>query len=394
MIFVGGFLVVRILTKEEYGTYTYILNIFSIFTLLGDLGISASVLQYGTVYYMNNEKRKAYIRYGRKVIWFTSLLSVALIFFISYMYKFNIQNAGSLFRLLLLLPIFNNEILYFQSVLRIELRNKEYARINILSTAIHYTALIGMAFLAGVKGAIFAAYPETAIVLVVYIITVNPQIYQGNGNLSRQEKRDFWRFAILMQLNQTSLALLNYLDIYCIGLMLNTQEIIAEYKVASTIPTALYFIPKSIMFFIVPIMGRKKSDIEWTKSTLKKLVFINALLCGVVAIIVALLSKYIINIVYGQQYADSRMCFLVLLIGFVIYGALQCPASNILSIQEKLNVLFFTSAAGVALNIILNIWMIHMAGAVGAAIATVSSHLFIGIVLIYYLWLLLNKRNG
>lgn len=185
------------------------------------------------------------------------------------MYKFNIQNAGSLFRLLLLLPIFNNEILYFQSVLRIELRNKEYARINILSTAIHYTALIGMAFLAGVKGAIFAAYPETAIVLVVYIITVNPQIYQGNGNLSRQEKRDFWRFAILMQLNQTSLALLNYLDIYCIGLMLNTQEIIAEYKVASTIPTALYFIPKSIMFFIVPIMGRKKSDIEWTKSTLK-----------------------------------------------------------------------------------------------------------------------------
>ena len=56
MIFVGGFLVVRILTKEEYGTYTYILNIFSIFTLLGDLGISASVLQYGTVYYMKKGK--------------------------------------------------------------------------------------------------------------------------------------------------------------------------------------------------------------------------------------------------------------------------------------------------------------------------------------------------
>lgn len=393
MVFAGGFVIVRILTKEDYGNYTYILNIFSIFTLLGDFGISAAVLQYASVNYSNEEKKKMYIGYGERVLGIVSLLSVIIIFLVSLFYEFTITNARNLFRILFLLPFFNNERLYFQSILRVELRNKEYARINILSTAIHYIALIGLAYYMGLNGAIVAAYPEALVVLMIYILTAKPGNYRGNNKLSFQEKKAFWKYAFLMQINQTSLALLNYLDIYCLGITVKESAVIAEYKVASTIPTALYFVPKSIMFFMVPIMGRRKNDFSWMKSVFKKIVLANVLLCSGIAIVFAMFAEVILKFVYGTQYIKAIPSFLILLIGFSVYGILQTPSSNILSIQERLNAVLFVSVAGAVLNIVLNICLINAIGSAGAAIATVSSHLFIGGILTFYLFIYLKRKE-
>lgn len=271
MVFTGSFLIVRILSKEDYGNYTYLLNIFSIFTLCGDLGVSSAVLQNASCNFADIDKRNAYIKYGEKVLWMVSVLSVLIIFITSFVYPFTISGAKNLFRMLLFLPVFQNEIHYFQSILRIELRNKEYAKVNILATAAHYLSLIGLAYAAGLQGAVAAAYPEAIFVLAIYIFTIKPhKAYPARKELSTQEKIGFWKFALLMQVNQTSLALLNYLDIYCLGITIKDSAAIAEYKVASTIPTALYFIPKSIMFFIVPIMGRKKRILYGSNRHLRK----------------------------------------------------------------------------------------------------------------------------
>lgn len=393
MVFVGGFVIVRILTKEDYGSYTYILNTFSIFTLLGDFGISAAVLQYASVNYSNEEKRKMYISYGERVLKIVSLLSVIIIIFVSLFYEFTIPNTRKLFGILLLLPLFNNERLYFQSILRVELRNKEYARINILSTAIHYVALIGLAYYMGLEGAVVAAYPEALVVLMIYIATVKPGIYRRNIKLSIQEKISFWKFAILMQINQTSLALLNYLDIYCLGITVKESAVIAEYKVASTIPTALYFVPKSIMFFMVPIIGRRKSDFAWMKSVFKKIVLANLLLCSGIAVVFSIFAEGILQLVYGAQYVKAITSFLILLVGFAVYGILQSPSSNILSVQERLKVVLLVSVAGALLNIALNIWLINEIGSTGAAIATASSHLFIGGILTIYLLKFFKRKE-
>lgn len=394
IIFVGGFVIVRILTKEDYGSYTYILNTFNIFYLFGDFGISAAVLQYASVNYLNEEKRKMYIRYGRNVLRIVSGLSVVGIFLISFVYRFTIEGTRELFCLLIFLPAFKNEINYFQMILRVELRNKIYAGINFMATIIHYIALIGMAIFMGLEGAVAAVYPEVLVVLIMYIVAIKPTTtYQNiNVDFTQEEKKIFWKFAILMQINQMSLAVLNYLDIYCLGITIKQPEIIAEYKVASTIPTALYFIPKSIMFFMVPLMGRKKQNLDWTKKAFGKIVFINFILCLSITIIFSGFFSVIIRIVYGTKYAGSRMSFLVLLIGFVVYGVLQAPASNILVVQEKLKVIIFTSVMGAVLNIILNIWLINMVGSVGAAIATLLSHLFVGGILTLYL-VVLFRRN-
>lgn len=392
MVFVGGFVIVRILTKEDYGIYTYVLNIFNIFYLLGDFGISTAVLQRASVHYVDETKRKAYICYGSKAIRMVSFISICIMVGAVLFYPFRTEEARRLFGFLFLLPIFNNEIQYFQHILRVELRNKEYAGINVVSTALHYISLIGFAIIMGLDGAIVSVYPKVMIVLVIYVITIKPRKnYQEHGKLTREEKKAFWKYALSIQVNQTIFTLLECIDIYCLGVMGVDVNMIAEYKVSSTIPTALYFVPKSVMFFLVPLMGRRKNDLGWMKSVFRKLVFANAVMCALVAIGFAVFAKSIICLLYGVQYMGSIMCYLILLVGFVAYAVLQSPASNILSVQEKVNVVLFASITGAFVNILLNIWLIHAIGSEGAAIATVISHTFVGCILTLYL--IFSLRN-
>lgn len=392
MVFIGGFIVVRILSKEEYGSYTYLVNLLSIFTLFGDFGISSAALQFGSINYANFDKKNAYIRYANKMLNRISIISILLVLFGSYLYRFDIEGVSGLFRLMMFLPLLNNEITFFGCVLRIELKNREYAIINIINTALHYLALISLSIIWGVNGAIVAFYPQNIIVIVIYLWTLKFQRQRVTSEkLTKNDKKRFWKFAILMQVNQTSLALLNYLDIYCLGSVVKKPDVIAEYKVASTIPTALYFIPKSIMFFLVPIMGRKRDDLLWIKNNVKKTIIANSVICGITSIFFALSSSLLIRVIYGERYINATSCFVVLLVGFFFYGVFQVPSSNVLSIFEKLKVVLIISVCGALLNIFLNIVLISAIGSVGAAIATVASHLFIGIILTAYMVIYFRK---
>lgn len=394
MVLVGGFVIVRILTKEDYGIYTYVLNIFNMLYLLGDFGISTSVLQHASVHYADEIKKKAYIQYGSQVICLVSVILICLMGGVSFFYPFRTEESRRLFRLLILLPIFNNEIQYLRHIMRVELRNKEYAGINVASTAIHYISLICFALIMGLDGAVISVYPEVIIVLIIYIVTIKPRMtYYGYGFLTKEEKKAFWKYALSIQVNQTLFTLLECIDIYCLGVVGVNVNSIAEYKVSSTIPTALYFVPKSVMFFMVPLMGRKKGDIAWTKATFQKMVAANAAVCTLIAIGFAGFSRFVIRLIYGEQYMESITCYLILLVGFVVYAVLQSPASSVLSVQEKVNIVMFASIAGAVVNILLNICLIHAIGSAGAAVATVLSHMFVGCILTIYLIFFLKKEK-
>lgn len=61
--FSGTILLVRILSKGEYGVYAYVQNILSFFLLLNGLGVVSGLLQYGSVY-RNSPLMYAFFKYG------------------------------------------------------------------------------------------------------------------------------------------------------------------------------------------------------------------------------------------------------------------------------------------------------------------------------------------
>jgi len=48
LVFIGGTIIVRIISKTDYGIYTYVLNCMAMLMILNDFGASTAALQFLT----------------------------------------------------------------------------------------------------------------------------------------------------------------------------------------------------------------------------------------------------------------------------------------------------------------------------------------------------------
>jgi O-antigen/teichoic acid export membrane protein len=97
-------------------------------------------------------------------------------------------------------------------------------------------------------------------------------------------------------------------------------------------------------------------------------------------LVIAVFSRHIIKILFGQDYVAGGAALTILAIGHLIYS-LSYTSSNILSMAKKTRTIFIISLIFAGSNLVLNYFLIPLYGVNGAAIAT-SISFVIGAVLI------------
>ena len=82
MGFVGGLIVVRSLTKEEYAIYTIAGSALGLLTVLSDLGVSNALLTLGGRVWQDDDRLAQLVRSGLKLQWlfFAVAASIASLF--------------------------------------------------------------------------------------------------------------------------------------------------------------------------------------------------------------------------------------------------------------------------------------------------------------------------
>lgn len=394
IVFVGGIILVHLLPKEEYGNYTYVQNAFNMLVIIGDCGIASATMQFASENYKTPSKANAYIAYGFKMILLLSILPILVVLTSYWWYPHTIVGTKMVVRNLFLLPLFQNMNLFLLVVLRIFLKNNQYAIINILNCAFQYIFIVLFAVKGGWTGAVLSKYPATIIITIISVLFVKNVWDKGEkASLQKREKVEYLKLAFVTQANAVSSTLMNILDVYCVGLFVADSSVIASYKSASVLPTALNFIPQSVMVFMVPYFGRNCRDKEWVRATYKKVCIGLIAVCGVVATIGMLGASFIIPLIFGAEYKDAIPLFIVLLVGFVFYGGLQCPATNVLYTQRKMKVILILTVLGALGNTVLNVILINRFGEIGAAYATTIVHIVIGIAANLYLYLVLHRKE-
>ena len=89
----------------------------------------------------------------------------------------------------------------------------------------------------------------------------------------------------------------------------------------------------------------------------------------------AIFSNLIIDILYGDQYKDAAI-ILAIHIWTSIFVFLGVGSSNFFIIENLQIKTFIRTAMGAVINIILNLILIPKFLAIGAAVATLISHVF------------------
>ena len=166
---------------------------------------------------------------------------------------------------------------------------------------------------------------------------------------------------------------------------------LADYKVALTIPTALLFVPKSFMTYYYPKLVKAFSN--GRKEGLKevKIYFaVNIVLNLVISAGIIIFSPLMIQILYGEKYMNVVPVFRILGLNF-FFAALRFISAHVISVLKKVKFnLVFTIVSGIV-NVGINFALIPLWGNTGAAIATALTSILMLVINICYLVLYFSR---
>lgn len=370
--FCGGIVIVRILSKGDYGLYTYVMNCYSMLFILNDFGCNVAMMQFRSEHYKDPVLCNEYFTFPFKCAVLFSLFEAVLILLSPVFYPFKQNGASGLTQALCFLPFLTTVNTFLLSNLRVEMQNSKFALLNFFQVVFHYGFILPFSFFWKVSGAIFSNYAmATAMLLLSLVMSRNYIDFDWKSkNLTRKNKKYFLKYAFASQINNSIGALLNLFDVFLIGLVIVNNEVISSYKVASTIPQALMFIPNSILVYAGPLFARNINNKDWIKRNFNRMVLGCLGINGLISCFCIGVAQRMIPLVFGKEYVDAVFCFIILMVSFFVQGTFQIPAANVIYTQHKVRVNLVITFVSSVVNCILDVFLIQVYGSIGAAIAT------------------------
>lgn len=382
----GNIILARVMSKTDYGTYSYILNAYAVLSLLADMGTNIAAVQMCSELHSDPQKQDAaflwFFRLGMGCI----LFSCAAILCSALFYPYKSHELGVYTTLLFLLPVLENVNRFLLSNARSKLKNQIYARINIFSSLIHWVFLLPMSYMWSFQGAVYSGYLiQFSIMLYGFKQSLGfLNLKASTAVLTPAWKKISMKMAFSSGLSNLINNSLGLVDVFFLGLVLQDMSVIASYKVAANIPAAMAFIPSAIDTVLLPRFARMQGEPRRLLSAYGK---VSAAVCGVnllICIGAFLFGPQFMTLLYGAQYEDAAICFSILIVGY-FFSCIRSVSYGVLYSQRKVGVNLTVVALSAVLTISLNMFLIPRFGSIGAACASALVNFFAAVVMAGYL---------
>lgn len=390
--FFCGILVVRFVSKAAFGEYSYALNIISLFSLASALGLSSGTFQLCCEETDETKKNEIYY-YGSSIgVRINVILTIIIVIF-SYFATLKIPAAKVYIVMMAGYPIINLIVELQQIRLRSSMLNKEYANTcTVNSIAVFVCSVIGSYFFE-IRGLIIGTYLAAITTILIILLTYKVGIGVRIPRIAQEKKKFMNRLALVSMCNNGLSQLLYLLDLFVIGLVVANSEVIASYKVATVIPTAIGFFPGAVVTYIYPFFARNKDNFAWTiqryKQLLKAMLVVNAF----ITIILLVGAKPLISTIYGTEYLDAVACFRILSVSYFFSGTFRIISGNLLVTQRKVEFNLMVAIISGIVNLLGNFLLIKAFGSIGAAITTLLVVLISSVISTTYYVKIINTGN-
>ena len=370
--FLSSIILVHILTKNEYGIFTYAWNIYSIILLFNGFGIAPAILQLCSEQSGNKSFEYKICNYGTRFGIKFDILLLILTIVIATFFPLKISGSDQILYLLCLLPMVQLLLEITLNVLRSEKRNQDYARLSTINTIlILFGSMLG-AVLFREKGMVIGYYIAYTVSFLLGFFWMKVKLLHKKEKIEvieLKEKKSLLSIAFISMCNNGLSQLLYLLDIFILGIVDPRETVLASYKVATMIPTALTFIPLSLITYLYPYFAQHNKDGEWCLKKYKQVVIGLGTINIIISILLFLLSPLIITVFFGKEYLDATIIFRILAINYFFSGTFRVLSGNLLVTQRKIKFNLLVAVISGVVNIIADFLFIQWWGSIGAAFA-------------------------
>ena len=370
--FFGSVFLVRVLTKEEYGILGYLENIYGYVWILAGMGLSNTILRY-VVLGSTKQEKFDYYTYARNTGFLWNCILILLVggFSTFYPHPEAYENyVWLLYILLISLPFqyVTDNVLCNE---RAMFANQRYAVFSFVLTA---AVIFGKTMLGKAGGITWAVFGQAFIYILLALFfsySTAKKYFSGltSGTILGGKKKEMNLYAIQYMITNGLWAVFMLNDTFLLG-RFSTPEVLAEYKVAYTIPGSVTLLSTSIGIFIAPYFVKNENNKEWIKKNFKKAYAAVAAFVGFACMVIMLLAKPIIIILYGKEYLNVVSVMRVLLIAAFLNCGLRYTTANILAAMGRIKYNMIISAIGMILQVLINVQIVPVFGAMGVAITS------------------------
>jgi len=393
---------------EEYGLFSIGLAVTGFLAMISTLGMGEGVVRYVSYYIGKKQEYKA-----RNIIKYVLILTTTFSIFvavslfilsdwisINLFHNKNLSIILAIFAISLPLDVVKKIIL---SVMRAfqKIEYEVYSRnlIENISKILLTLLLIYLGF--GIIGVAIGYVAAFVISLFVSFYFLQTKVFSLKGKTTMIQNRDILNYSLPLLFTGFMLFIMGWIDTLMIGYFRTTAEV-GLYNAALPLAHLLYIFTYALFFLFLPTLSslyaqKKKEIFKPLYKTLTKWIFwINMILLS----FFILFPKQIISTFFGQKYLSTTILFgkeilpvplslTILSIGF-FFGYLMHGGSTFFLVIKKTKLLLFNSIIIALINLILNYILIPPYGIIGAAIATSTSFLVMGLLLIIEIKILLN----
>lgn len=365
-----GVISARYLGPSNYGTINYAASYISFFTIICALGLEGIVVKE-----MVDDRDKEGVVLGTSIVMrlFAGGLSMIAVCVI-------VATVNPNDRILLVVTFLQSIVLLFNAFHIIDAWYQSWLRSKV-SSIIKCIAYTGMsvyrvALLITGKSVEWFAFATSLDALIIAVLFLFCYKKDGNHRLKFcfSKSKSLITLSYSLIISYLMSAIYSQMDRLMIGKMIN-QTYVGYYAAAATICNMWLFIPQALANSARPlIMKLKGDDEELYIKRIKQVTGLTFWMGGVFAVIVTLLSHFIIDVLYGADYAQAREP-LLFLIWSTVFSSLSYARSIWMICENKQKYTKQIVFCGVVVNLILNFIGISVAGMKGAALATLVTEI-------------------
>ncbi len=377
----------RGLAQEEFGLFFSALSLIGVLLILRDAGLSITLVKFVSEYLPKGERDLA-----KSTILIVSLIELFLSVVVgSTLFLLSDFLAINYFKIPIASPVMKLISIYFILFTVIELVERSfqgfqkmglYSSINFVKMSLVVLATviflnIGMGVFAPTYAFLLAGLLIPIIYIPVFLKKVFPDFFTIGTKVDKGLVKKLISFGLPVMITITADKIIINTDIILLTAM-STLEEVALYNAAQPISKMVWYLAIAFASVVLPMTselwssGKKDLVVKGCEDVLKYFF----ILLVPTTLVMFVFPKIIINFFFGIRYIESAIVLQIFSVGAIFFSIAYVNLFILSGIgKPKANAVISSLAA--LLNIVGNLFFIPLYGISGAALATVSSFLFI-----------------
>lgn len=365
----------RILGVEGYGIFAYALSFAAVFNIFSDLGLSNLL----TRELIKREDKKYYLATSLIIKIILSVITIIFIGFVTPLFT-NIEAVKPLMLMTAILISFDGFKNFVFSIYRSENKMQFEAFLEIVTeiliTLFCVLVLVKSPSVINFTTAYMAA---SGVGLLITILTTRKYLQGVIKNFKSDLIVPIIKSALPFTIVGIFGVLMTNIDSIIIGILRPIQDL-GLFAAAQRPISIIYLIPGLMYTALLPFFSKFGNENESQANLLNKSIIISLALALPIVVGGMLLSKPIINVIYGYEFIGSVGVFNILLLTMIpIFPGTIISA--ILLAKDKQKIFIKSTMFGAIVNIAFDFLLIPYYGIEGSAIATVCAQVIANYIL-------------